>query len=75
MTKQDLVILGLGALLTGCATKVGTMGQGAQDAVWVCHGNRNPRWQKVAAPAARGHQQHGDKVSTTPQQEGAACEN
>lgn len=61
-------------LLAACATaQVATMGQGRQEAVWVCHGNRNPRWLKVAAPAADGHRKHGDRVSTTPRPEKEPC--
>lgn len=60
--------------VSGCASlTTTTMGQGQQEAVWVCHGQRNPGWQKVAAPAADGHRRHGDRVSSTPQEEGAAC--
>ena len=43
--------------------------------VWVCHGNRNPRWQRVGAPAADAHRRHGDRVSRSPQEEGAPCRN
>lgn len=46
-----------------------------QESVWVCHGNRNPRWQRVAAPAADAHRRHGDRVSTTPRTAGDACTN
>jgi len=70
--KLGLLLL-IVAVAPACAS-VGAKGQGAQQAVWVCHGNRNPRWQKVAAPAADAHRRHGDAVSTSPRREGAACE-
>jgi hypothetical protein len=71
--KLGIVLL-IVLVAPACAARVGAKGQGAQQAVWVCHGNRNPRWQKVAAPAANGHRRHGDPVSTSPRRDGAACE-
>jgi hypothetical protein len=44
-----------------------------QESVWVCHGGRNAKWQRVASPAADAHRRHGDTVSATPQREGQAC--
>ncbi len=44
-----------------------------QSRVWVCHGGRNARWQRVAAAAADAHRRHGDVVSETPQRERAPC--
>lgn len=40
---------------------------------WVCHGEENPRWLRVAALAAEAHENHGDIVSMDPQEVGAAC--
>lgn len=57
----------------GCAATIRTAGD-PQARVWVCHGNRNPRWLRVAAAAADAHRRHGDRVSTEPREEGAACE-
>lgn len=68
-----LSVVGLSFLLGGCAARTETMGQGQQQAVWVCHGKKNPRWMKVAAPAAEGHRRHGDRISTRPREEGAPC--
>ncbi len=52
--------------------------EGADDVeagfVYVCHGNRNPRWQRVGAPAADAHRRHGDRVSDRRQVEGEACD-
>jgi hypothetical protein len=61
-------------VVNGCAATIGTVGREQQDRVWVCHGNRNPKWQRVAAAAADAHRRHGDRVSTEAQEEGAACE-
>ncbi len=76
--SKVIVVVSVGCFslaLGGCAPAVGARGQGQQDAVWVCHGNRNPRWLRVAAPAADAHRRHGDRVSSRPREEGSACEN
>ncbi len=70
---QTLVVV-LAIVVSGCAAAISTVGQGQQERVWVCHGNRNPRWQRVAAPAADAHRRHGDRVSTEAHEEGTACE-
>jgi hypothetical protein len=58
----------------GCTVAVrSSEGQGS-DVVYVCHGNRNPRWLRVSASAADAHRGHGDRVSEEPQEEGGACE-
>ena len=44
-----------------------------QDSVWVCHGGRNPKWQRVSTAAADAHRRHGDQVSDTPRQKGQRC--
>lgn len=83
--KQAVVLAALvaAASLSACTARVQTRprpqasqsaGEGSES-VWVCHGNRNPRWQRVGAPAADAHRRHGDRVSGTPRTEGAACEN
>ena len=69
------VLILLLTLAAGCSAAVQTPGQGNQQFVWVCHGNRNPRWQRVAAPAADAHRRHGDRVSSRQQEEGGACDN
>lgn len=70
-----LFIAGLSSGI-GCATTISTRGETeGQESVWVCHGNRNPRWQRVAAPAADAHRRHGDRVSDEPREQGAACQN
>ena len=72
LTTASLVLM---LAASGCSTAVQRAGQSDTDFVWVCHGNRNPRWQRVAAPAADGHRRHGDRVSTRAQENGAACDN
>ncbi len=69
-----LVVASLPAAGLGCAVAINPQAEG-QDSVWVCHGNRTPRWQRVAAPAADAHRRHGDRVSSEPQEQGAGCEN
>ena len=72
LTTASLVLM---LAVPGCSTAVQRAGQSDTEFVWVCHGNRNPRWQRVAAPAADGHRRHGDRVSTRAQENGAACDN
>ena len=80
--KHVLPLTLLAALTLGaCSTRARprlqpsqSQGQG-EESVWVCHGSRNPRWQRVAAPAADAHRRHGDRVSTAPRTEGNACAN
>ena len=61
------------ALVSGCATAAAVRGPQAESSVWVCHGGRNPKWQRVSANAASAHRRHGDRVSETPQPEGQGC--
>lgn len=61
------------SLLTACAVSRPPARVQGQSSVWVCHGGRNPKWQRVASPAADAHRRHGDAVSTEPQREGAGC--
>jgi hypothetical protein len=42
--------------------------------VYVCHGNKEPKWIRVAESAADAHRRHGDRVSEDPQRKGEACE-
>jgi hypothetical protein len=72
LTAASLVLM---LAASGCTAAVQTAGQSDTAFVWVCHGNRNPQWQRVAAPAADGHRRHGDRVSTRPQENGTACDN
>ena len=37
-----------------------------QNELWVCHGNKKPKWKHVAAPAVDAHRRHGDRVVNTP---------
>jgi len=60
------------ALLSGCATLFPGRGH-QQQSVWVCHGGRNPKWQRVSASAADAHRRHGDRVSEAPQRKGERC--
>lgn len=63
-------------IATGCSVttrlRPAARSQG-QRSVWVCHGGRNAKWQRVASSAAGAHWRHGDTVSVTPQREGLAC--
>ena len=75
-----LWVAGLSIASIGCSATIRTQSQGqgqrqGQESVWVCHGNRNPSWQKVAAAAADAHRRHGDQISTEPREDDAACEN
>jgi hypothetical protein len=47
----------------------------AEGKVWVCHGNRNTRWQQVSERAAAAHRRHGDQVSTGNRRAGGTCSN
>jgi hypothetical protein len=47
----------------------------AEGKVWVCHGNRNARWQQVSERAATAHRRHGDQVSTGNRRAGGTCSN
>ncbi len=61
------------ALVTGCAATPRPPRAQPQASVWVCHGGRSSKWQRVAAPAADAHRRHGDVVTATPQREGSSC--
>jgi hypothetical protein len=41
--------------------------------IWVCHGNKKPKWKHVAAPAVDAHHRHGDRISYEHQRSGWAC--
>jgi hypothetical protein len=47
--------------------------QSGQPSVWTCHGKKNSKWIRVAAPAADAHRRHGDRVTSVPQEAGSAC--
>ncbi len=69
-----MLVLVFAVVVSGCAATVATVGGSQQARVWVCHGNRNPTWQRVAAAAADAHRRHGDRVSREAQEQGTACE-
>jgi hypothetical protein len=60
----------------GTATAIG-LAPGASgnssNEVWVCHGNKKPKWKHVASPAVDAHHRHGDRVSYEHQHAGWAC--
>lgn len=61
------------ALVTAC-TVTGTARIAQPDnSVWVCHGGRNAKWQRVSVEASQAHQRHGDMVTQEPQVRGARC--
>ena len=61
------------ALVTGCVASGTAQLVVPDNSVWVCHGGRNPRWQRVSAHAAEAHQRHGDQVSQEPHARGERC--
>jgi hypothetical protein len=69
MRISRVFLLVLVGLLSGCVT----MRSGAPGSVWVCHGGRNPKWQRVSAAAADAHRRHGDQVSEIPKPQGQRC--
>jgi hypothetical protein len=56
----------------GVSTALG-LAPGASNEVWVCHGNKKPKWKHVASPAVDAHHRHGDRVSYEHQHSGWAC--
>jgi len=69
-----MLVLVFTVVVSGCAATMATVGREQQARVWVCHGNRNSTWQRVAAAAADAHRRHGDRVSMETQEQGTACE-
>lgn len=79
------VTLPLGLLLLGaCATAATTPSAGSPSAApgsaassanpyYVCHGNKNPKWKRVAESALAAHRRHGDRIVSTPQRVNTAC--
>lgn len=75
------------ASLLGCASTTTSTPQGVSTAiglapgasgnssneVWVCHGNKKPKWKHVATPAVDAHRRHGDRISYYHQQANTAC--
>ena len=79
-SSLPLVLLLLGA----CATTATTPSAGNPSAApgsaassanpyYVCHGNKKPKWKRVAESALAAHRRHGDRVVSTPQRENTAC--
>ena len=70
-------LLGCAATTTstpnGSATTLGLAGGNNSNEIWVCHGNKKPKWKQVATPAADAHRRHGDRISYTHQQANSAC--
>ena len=70
-----LVAVILAVSACSATVRTGTPEPEPGEFVWVCHGNRNPTWQRVGAPAADAHRRHGDRVTSEPQESGASCSN
>ena len=56
----------------GCATTTSKQ-EPTPGVVYVCHGDREPRWLRISASAADAHRDHGDRVSEAPQREKSPC--
>jgi hypothetical protein len=75
MTSRPSVLVfavAMFASLTLSACAIATTQQG-QPSVWACHGKKNSKWIRVAAPAADAHRRHGDRVTSVPQDAGSSC--
>lgn len=57
---------------SGPSASAGAAASAAND-TWVCHGNKKPKWKKVAAPAVDAHRRHGDRVVHSTQRANTAC--
>jgi|GEM_PF-4318802 len=66
-------LLAVCALVTACTVSGTARIAQPDNSVWVCHGGRNAKWQRVSANAAQAHQRHGDMVTQEPQTRGAPC--
>ena len=72
--KRVLLAACILAIGTGCGTSSSSKRDtSSPDHVYVCHGNKKPKWIRVAAPAADAHRRHGDFVTTVARKEGAGC--
>lgn len=69
-------------LLGACATATTTAGNpnaapssaaSSANPYYVCHGNKNPKWKRVAESALAAHRRHGDRVVSTPQRVNTPC--
>lgn len=73
--KRVLIAACMIAIGTGCGTSSSSQraASAADHHVYVCHGNKKPKWIRVAAPAAAAHRRHGDFVSTIARKESSSC--
>ena len=68
-------------MLTGCIALSACMysprGPSPQQvrSVWVCHGDQSRQWQRVSAADGDGYRSRGDRVTSSPQNEGQRCDN
>ena len=72
MKCSTLSLLMIASAVSACAT-LRVKQPTPQASVWVCHGGRNPKWQRVSAAAADAHRRHGDQVTESPRQKGKRC--
>ncbi len=63
-----------GCTATATVTTTEDEPEPAAHMVYVCHGNKEPKWIRVARSAADAHRRHGDRVSEEPQKEGEPCQ-
>ena len=73
-----ILLLTLGA----CATATTTAGNpnaapssaaSSANPYYVCHGNKTPKWKRVAESALAAHRRHGDRIVSTPQRVNTSC--
>lgn len=73
-----ILLLTLGA----CATTTTTAGNpnaapnsaaSSANPYYVCHGNKTPKWKRVAESALAAHRRHGDRIVSTPQRVNTSC--
>lgn len=72
-----ILLLTLGACAT--ATTAGNPNAAPNSAAssanpyYVCHGNKTPKWKRVAESALAAHRRHGDRIVSTPQRVNTSC--
>ncbi len=85
MSRLTLALV-LAALL-GCSATTTTTPNGTSTAIglapgasgnssneiWICHGNKKPKWKHVGRPAVDAHRRHGDRISYNHQVANSAC--
>ena len=70
-----MCVLAGGVALSACARPMRMQGTVQLSSIWVCHGDRDRKWQRVDASEGDQHRRHGDRVSNDRQEEGQRCDN